>query len=108
MGTDSALDVRHSPTQWLDSFNTQVLGSSPRGRTTYSGTRAVSLHVKSITSVGGMKPAFGADGASPDDRFPLAGTLRLEMRATFVAAALEAVRISLGSSLGSAARDRRR
>jgi hypothetical protein len=32
----------------------------------------------------------------------------LEMRATFVAAALEAVRISLGSSLGSAARDRRR
>jgi hypothetical protein len=68
----------------------------------------VSLHVKSIASVGGVKPAFGADGASPDDRFPLAGTLRLEMRATFVAAALEAVRISLGSSLGSAARDRRR
>ena len=56
---------------------------------------------------GGLKPAFVADGASPDDRFPLAGTLRLEMRATFVAAALEAVRISLGSSLGSAARDRR-
>ena len=53
------------------------------GRTTYSGTRAVSLHVKSIASVGGVKPAFGADGASPDDRFPLAGTLRLEMRATF-------------------------
>ena len=82
--------------------------SLSRGRTTYSGTRAVSLHVKSIASVGGVKPAFGADGASPDDRFPLAGTLRLEMRATFVAAALEAVRISLGSSLGSAARDRRR
>ena len=60
----------------------------------------MSLHVKSIASVGGVKPAFGADGASPDDRFPLAGTLRLEMRATFVAAALEAVRISLGSSLG--------
>jgi hypothetical protein len=53
------------------------LVSRSRGRTTYTGLRRYTLHAQSIASVGGVKPVFGADGASPDDRFPLAGTLRL-------------------------------